>query len=70
MPVTPGAPASCLVPSDVWEHIESRLTSTYELPFNAACAAIQEGRLDEAEELLQQARGRMSRCDSSQDWRS
>lgn len=49
--------AGSLVPWEVWQHIEKRLTSTYELPFNAACVAIQEGRLDEAEELLHQAKG-------------
>ncbi|PHJ16344.1 srp72 rna-binding domain-containing protein [Cystoisospora suis] len=48
--------AGSLVPREVRHHIENRLTSTYELPFNAACVAIQEGRLEEAEELLHQAK--------------
>ncbi|EPR59255.1 SRP72 RNA-binding domain-containing protein [Toxoplasma gondii GT1] len=45
-----------LVPAKLWRHVERNLGTTYELPFNAACVRLLEGRLDDADVLLQQAR--------------
>nr|CEL64839.1 TPA: SRP72 RNA-binding domain-containing protein [Neospora caninum Liverpool] len=45
-----------VVPAHLWRRVEANLNSTYELPFNAACVALHEGRLDDADSLLQQAR--------------
>lgn len=59
--------ASSLIAASLWQQVERNLETTYEVPFNAACVAIQNEDLELAERLLAKARAACTGEDAGEE---